>query len=233
MCGRYTLTKNPQAELRPLGISEELAFRPRYNIAPGQMIPVVLCEPELNNRVMIRSLEWGLIAPWQKERNPARLLINARSETLEARPSFRGPARHHRCLIPADGFYEWKSHQDRSKAPFYFTMENETIFFMAGIWNSWESANGEFVDSAAVITTPANSVVRQVHSRMPAIIRIEDAGDWLSPAIQTINSFKELLLPFSSEGMQSCEVGKTVNNAHIDSRDCLTPAGRPAQQHFL
>lgn len=220
MCGRYSLTKTPKDELGRVGITDAPDVPAKYNIAPGQHIPAVLNEPEFNERRALRALEWGLLPHWTKDLKAARRSINARAETIDEKPTFRGAARHHRCLIPADGFYEWAKRGNGTKQPFYFRMKDSRIFFFAGIWESWDGPNGEAVDSCAILTTTPNEVTRAIHNRMPVILEGDDATTWLDPSIQTVAPLKTLFRPYPDGEMIAYAVSPYVNSPRNDGEQC-------------
>src|SRR5688500_9939796 len=207
MCGRYTLRTRDRIELKgssPL----ELPFEPRYNIAPGQ---TVLAIADFGRGAELASFVWGLIPSWRRD---GKGFINARCETLEARPSFSESFQQRRCLIPADGFFEWRR-LGRSKQPFYLQLKDESPFAFAGIWD--EENNGkELVTSCAIITTTANELVGPLHDRMPAILLPESYDVWLDPDT-SVSELKKLLSPFPSPRMKSHPVSSAVNYPENDN----------------
>ncbi len=223
MCGRYTLTKSPAAELNRVGISDPPDIPARYNVAPGQQVPAVVNEPELNGRRILRSLEWGLIPPWMKEKDQNRRLINARSETIDSKPSFRGAARHRRCLIPGDGFYEWARRGSGPKQPYYFHLKNRRPFFFAGIWEIWDGPKGEAIDSCAIVTTAPNKVTGTVHNRMPVILEDDAALKWMDGSITRVSLLKELFQPYPDSETYCFPVGTRVNSVSNDDEQCIVP----------
>src|SRR5207248_972265 len=167
MCGRYRLTRADRlAEKFEAGLAEEL--HPRYNIAPTQPVPVVRVS---GSRRVIASMRWGLIPNWAKDASMSQ--INARSETLLEKPAFKESFERRRCLIPADGFYEW-TRSGRSKQPFHFGMRDDALFAFAGIWDSWKSREGLVIQSCAILTTAPNELLSDVHDRMPVILSPEN-----------------------------------------------------------
>lgn len=221
MCGRYTLTKSPEEALHLAGVDHTPDTPPRYNIAPGQQIYAVIRDPEINNRKMVRLLEWGLIPSWTKQRLPGRAMINARAETVGEKPSFRDAVRYRRCLIPADGYYEWKGSSAGSKTPCYITMKDSRVFFLAGIWESWLGPGEEAVDSCAIITTTANDSLASVHQRMPVILEAEKAIDWMDMNIFRSDALQTMLSPFNSSEMTFHPVSSLVNSPRNDHPDCI------------
>ena len=218
MCGRYTLHTRDRVELkwRASGLAREstLNFQPRYNIAPSQD---VLAIADFGKGVEARLLTWGLIPSWSTDGKP---FINARAETLEERPSFSDSFRLRRCLIPADGFFEWKR-SGREKTPFYFQSKSEASLAFAGIWDSWIH-RGKVITSCAIITTPANELVGELHNRMPAILPAEVHSVWLDRKTSRI-ALVEMLRPFPASEMKMHPVGSRVNSPENDSADLLLP----------
>jgi putative SOS response-associated peptidase YedK len=211
MCGRYTLHTRDRIELKRLHASG-LPFEPRYNIAPSQLVMVI---GNFGRGVEARFLSWGLIPSWSTE---GKAFINARSETLEERPSFNESFRFRRCLIPANGFFEWKR-SGREKRPFYIQARDEDLLFFAGIWDSW-SFRGEIIMSCAIITTPANQIVGELHDRMPAILLPKDHDAWLDPQTNRV-ALLQMLRPFPASETKIHPVGSSVNSTANDSAELL------------
>ncbi len=211
MCGRFTLHSRDRIKLKGLA-TLNLPFEPRYNIAPSQS---VLTIGDFGAGLEGRLLTWGLIPSWSSD---GKGFINARAETLEERPSFSESFRLRRCLIPADGFFEWKR-TGREKRPFYFQVDDEMPFAFAGIWDTW-SNRGDVVTSCAIITTAANELVGELHDRMPAILLDEFHDEWLDPTTNR-DELLRILTPFPSERMRTHPVSSTVNDPANDSRDLL------------
>jgi putative SOS response-associated peptidase YedK len=207
MCGRFTLRSRDRIKLKGLSASD-LPFEARYNIAPGQTI---LAIADFGHGPELTSLLWGLIPSWS---NDGKGFINARCETLEAKPSFSESFPQRRCLIPADGFFEWRR-LGRSKQPFYLQLKDESPFAFAGVWDRWRKGE-QLVTSCAVITTAANELVGPLHNRMPAILLPESYELWLSPKTDSI-SLKKLLMPFPARQMKSHPVSSAVNYPENDN----------------
>lgn len=212
MCGRFSLTAN-EAELNLRFELEggEAPYVPRYNGAPTQMLAVITGEKpgELSYQ------RWGLIPPWAKDISIGNKMINARAETITEKSSFRNPLFSRRCLVPADGFYEWQ--QDAGKQPYRIFVKNNPIFCMAGIWERWKSPEGEIVESFSIITTEANSFIKPIHNRMPVILKQEDEKTWLSG--KKPDEILSLLKQYPSEGMDAYPVSKLVNSPRNDARE--------------
>jgi len=211
MCGRFTLHSRDRIKLK--GLSPlDLPFEARYNIAPSQN---VLAIAEFGRGLEARMLTWGLIPSWSTD---GKGFINARAETLEEKPSFSESFRLRRCLIPADGFFEWKR-TGREKRPFYFQLDEEMPFAFAGIWDTW-SNHGDAITSCAIITTAANELVGELHDRMPAILLDESQNSWLDAKTDR-TMLTEMLKPFPSFRMKKHPVSSTVNFPDNDSADLL------------
>lgn len=218
MCGRFTLTVPRREVLDHYGIADApTLLAPRYNIAPSQNIAVVRMGADGRE---LRELHWGLIPHWAKERSTGFSMINARAETVDTKPAFRGLFRRHRCLIPADGFYEWKPVAG-GKQPYRFTMRGQ-VFSIAGLWDRWQDKTGEVVESATIIVTDANDLVRPIHDRMPVIIDPADYDFWLDPGIQEPEALKPLLVPHAVGKMDAFPVSSKVNRATYDKPDAIT-----------
>ena len=213
MCGRYV-----QFSLFPL-LKQEFYLRgpgidlsPSWNIAPTKDVPVVVNED--GNRLFL--CRWGLIPPWSKDPSIGNRMINARSETLTLKPSFKGPFRKSRCLIPADGFFEWKK-EGKGKTPQYITMKDGRPFGFAGLFTDWTAPGGKTVRTCVIVTTPANSLITPIHERMPAIIPPGERDLWLNPKIQDPGTLTHLLIPYPSDEMEAWEASRKVNRPENDS----------------
>ncbi|MBI9043910.1 MAG: SOS response-associated peptidase [Anaerolineaceae bacterium] len=226
MCGRFTLTLEA-AELQEfLDLGKmPMEWTRRYNVAPSQPVAVVR-DPE---KRQIEWLRWGLIPFWAKDMSIGYKMINARSETVDVKPSFKNAFKQRRCLIPADGFYEWKKvgKTKGSKMPFYFQLKNEEPFFFAGLWETWTPQDGKDILSCTVLTTTPNKLVADVHDRMPVIFSRMDAWNWLAPGNDL--DLKSLLKPFPGELMKTHVVSKTVNSPRNDSPVCVLPVDSDQQ----
>ena len=220
MCGRYTITLEPaffQQELALGKIPSE--WKPRYNVAPTQNVPSVK-NAETRD---VEMLHWGLIPHWAKDTSIGYKLINARSETLREKPSFRDAFHKRRCLVLADGFYEWqKSSKDgRQKVPYRFTLKDEKPFAFAGLWELWRSGEKEEVVSCTIITCAANAVVSAIHNRMPVILDKDTCWRWLE--LQSIDALIELLKPYPAEKMRAYPVSTRLNNPNEDDPQLIQP----------
>jgi putative SOS response-associated peptidase YedK len=226
MCGRYSLTTAPEAMRALFGFENLPNLPPRYNIAPTQPVAAVrLNDAGARELVLLR---WGLIPHWAKDAGMAAKMINARAETVMTKPAFRDAFRRRRCLVPADGFYEWRT-EDGRKQPFRIGMKGGAPFAFAGLWERWSATadghgftKGDAVESATVITTDANEKLRPIHPRMPAILPPEAFDRWLDPASDPDDALS-LLGPYPPEPMAFYRVGTAVNNVRNDDPGCIAP----------
>lgn len=231
MCGRFSLrarTADMLAEY--FGIINVPPLAARYNIAPSQPVPVVRLKPENNNpqRELV-LMHWGLIPSWAKDPAIGNRMINARAETLEEKPAFRAALHKRRCLLVADGFYEWKT-EGRKKQPYFFHYDDDRLFAFAGLWESWEGPDNSSIESCTIITTDANDLVRPIHDRMPVIIQPEHYPLWLNTKESDIKKVTNLLVPFSETGLIAYPVSAMVNSPIHDKPECLTPIDNPDSQ---
>jgi len=221
MCGRFTLTVNP-ADLQEKfeNYTFPATFSPRFNIAPTQPI---LAVPN-DDRNQADFFLWGLIPMWAKDPSIASRLINARAETLEEKPAFRGSLKHKRCLILADGFYEWRtSPGGKAKIPYFIHMNDRRPFAFAGLWDSWNSPDGSQVKTATIITTEPNELMSLIHNRMPAILHRRDYAKWLDASPQSPERLKPLIKPYPAEEMNAYPVSTMVNKPENDKPELVVP----------
>jgi putative SOS response-associated peptidase YedK len=195
-------------------------LKARYNIAPSQRIPAVM-QPDATRR-RFGLLKWGLVPFWAKDPAIGNRLINARSETVAKKPAFRAAMRYRRCLLPADGFYEW-SKTPEGKQPVYAQLHDGELFAFAGLWESWQGPGGEVIDSAVVLTTRPNELLEPVHNRMPVILAREDYGRWLDPDCTDPRGVEDLLGPLACEQMRLTPVSRYVNNPANEGPRCIQP----------
>lgn len=221
MCGRFTLTVDPaQFQDAFPGFLFPAKFAPRYNIAPSQ--PVLAIPNDERNAADF--FIWGLIPMWAKDPSIGARLINARSETLAEKPSFRGSFKHKRCLILADGFYEWKTAAGKkAKTPYYIHLTDRRPFAFAGLWDSWESPDGSSLKTCTIITTQPNELMASLHDRMPVILHPRDYTKWLDPSPQTPESLLPLLKPYPADAMTAYPVSTLVNKPGNDSPELIVP----------
>ena len=220
MCGRYTITSAPEAIRDLFDYLEQPNFPPRYNIAPTQPVPVIRFENGARHFVLVR---WGLVPSWAKEVASSKPLINARSETIYEKPSFRSAVRRRRCLFPADGFYEWRR-TEACKQPFLIRRADSRPFAMAGIWEHWIGKDGSELESAAIITTGANATLRPIHHRMPVIVGESDFDRWLTTHESDAAELEPLLAPAPDDLLEAVAISDRVNRVANDDADVLRPA---------
>ncbi len=218
MCGRYTLKTPVEALAERFGIEPAHAAS-SYNIAPTQEVAAVLSE---NGVRALEMLRWGLIPSWADDPQIGSRMINARAETVPEKPSFRRAFRSRRCLILADGFYEWRK-TGGGKQPHYIRMEDGSPFAFAGLWESWK--NGREIRSCAIITTGANELVGEIHDRMPVILHPEDYDLWLNPDFDEKDPLATLLKPYPANEMEAYPVSRYVNSPSNDDPGCVQPVG--------
>ena len=218
MCGRFTLRASASEIAEFFELMRDLVEWdvPRFNIAPTQSILAV--RESSTGREPVR-LRWGLIPAWAKDTKLAASLINARSETVADKPSFRTAFRKRRCLIPADGFYEWRR-EGKSKVPHWFSLRSGELFAFAGMWEKWQAPDGTSVESCATLTTAPNELMATIHDRMPVILKPSDYAVWLDPQIDDANALSSLLVPYPADEMQAEQVSDVINNARneVDPR---------------
>ncbi len=221
MCGRFTLNLDLH-ELREAfpdyAVPED--FIPRYNIAPTQPVAVI---PN-DGRSSARFFRWGLIPPWASDPKIGNRLINARAESVAEKPAFRAAYKRRRCLILADGFYEWQTVAGgKSKTPMYIRLKSGGPFAFAGLWETWRSPNGQSIPSCAIITTEPNSLLKSIHNRMPVILEANDYDQWLDSEEQNPERLGKLLRPYPASLMSAYAVSTAVNNPSFESPDCIRP----------
>jgi putative SOS response-associated peptidase YedK len=221
MCGRFTLTVDP-ADLRDAfgDFIFPNRFAPRFNIAPTQ--PVLAIPNDAKNTADF--FLWGLIPSWAKDPGIANKLINARGETIAEKPSFRGGFKYKRCLILADGFYEWKSQAGQKiKIPHFIHMKDRRPFAFAGLWDEWHSPDGGTLRTCTIITTEPNELMSALHNRMPVILDSKDYSEWLDPAPRAPDSLLHFIKPFPAEKMAAYPVSTLVNAPSNDRAECVVP----------
>ncbi len=205
---------------------DDLDWEPRYNIAPTQSVPVIRRDNHVPT-LQASLMRWGLIPSWAIEPTIGARMINARSETAATKPSFREPLRRSRCLIPADGFYEWKR-EGKRKQPFCFEVDGGAVFAFAGLWDRWRDPDGHAVETCTILTTTPNELLADVHDRMPVILAPGHYGPWLDPSMQDVAIAVSLLKPFDSCLMKRFAVSTRVNLVANDDAECSAPVALPA-----
>lgn len=194
---------------------------PRYNVAPSQPVAAIR---QVEGGLQLSWLRWGLVPSWAEDLKVGYKLINARAETVATTPAFRTSFRQHRCLIPADGFYEWQKTEAKKKQPYFIAMKDGKPFAFAGLWERWKDAEGKRIESCTIVTTTANEAVKPIHDRMPVILPAADYAKWLDPKPRDPGELVEMLRPYPAEAMTTRAVGLHVNNARFDDPQCLEPA---------
>lgn len=225
MCGRFTQTRTWPELVELYRLADTLGpspLQPRYNIAPTQDVPVVRRRDGSEARELTLA-RWGLIPSWAKDMDMGARMINARAETVHEKPSFRRAFRHRRCLVAADGFYEWRKQPRGAKQPYFITVGGGRPFAFAGLWEAWNAPVGHMVESCTIITTEANDDLRPIHDRMPVILTPEAFDRWLAPSLP-LDDARALLKPFDGE-MTAYPVGLGVNNARNDDPGCMERHG--------
>jgi putative SOS response-associated peptidase YedK len=220
MCGRFTLTTQAAevARLFEVDYFEPDSLSPRYNVAPTQGIPVIRYDERRGGRDLA-LLRWGLMPYWVDEPSSWPTLINARAETAHTKPAFQDAFADRRCLVVADGFYEWKRERGR-KRPFYLQRPDGLPFCFAGLWEHWERA-GKTLESCTILTTDANDLVAPLHDRMPVIVPPEDHGLWLDPGVRRHEDLEKLLIPLAEEALIAIPVSSYVNRTDHDDIRCI------------
>ena len=227
MCGRFTLRVDLARIAHWLDVADvpDWPWRPRYNIAPTQ--PVVACRLGADGRRQLVTLRWGLVPPWATDAAIGARCINARAETVHEKPAFRNAFARRRCLVPADGFFEWRT-EGKVKQPYWFGMTDDGLFAIAGIWERWAKSGAEPIESVALLTTDANDIVRPVHKRMPVILPRHAHAAWLDPTADR-TSLLALLRPFPAGAMKCYAVSRIVNRPAEDRPECIEPLRRPGK----
>jgi putative SOS response-associated peptidase YedK len=219
MCGRYTLRTPVDSLVETFEIEEyPSSVTPNYNIAPTQEVAAVV---EENEKRKLEMLRWGLIPSWAKDPAIGNKMINARAETVAEKPSFRSAFKNRRCLIIADGFYEWRK-TDNGKQPYHIKMEDGSPFAFAGLWETWK--DDEEIRSCTIITTGANDLMEEIHHRMPVILHPEDSALWLDPDFDEKEPLTTLLKPYPADAMEAYPVSRRVNKPSNNEPSVLEPA---------
>jgi putative SOS response-associated peptidase YedK len=225
MCGRYTITSAPEAIRALFRYPEQPNFPPRYNVAPTQPIPIVRLVEGKRQFALVR---WGLLPSWVKDLKSFKLLINARGESVVDKPAFRAAMKRRRCLIPADGFYEWKSVGGR-KQPYFVRLKSRAPMAFAGLWETWTGPNGEELETAAIVTTGANRTLKTIHERMPVILAPDAFNLWLNCAEVDATTASALITPAPDNLLEAYEVSTAVNRTFNDNAKLVEPLGPGTQ----
>jgi putative SOS response-associated peptidase YedK len=222
MCGRYRLSRRKQIiEEHFDSISGDEDWTPRYNVAPTQPVPIIRQHPKEPRREM-SLVRWGLIPWWAKDASGAARMINARSETAATLPAFRDAFKTRRCIVPADGFYEWLR-AGKTKQPCCFEVNDGELFAFAGLWERWKDGDGQALETCSILTTTPNTVTSPVHDRMPVILNPDSYDVWLDPGFADAAAVSELLKPYDARLMRSYPVSARVNSVANDDVECAAP----------
>lgn len=225
MCGRYAITSAPEAIRALFRYAEQPNFPPRYNVAPTQPIPVVRL---VNGVRQFALLRWGLLPSWVKDPKAFTLVINARGESLLEKPAFRNAMKYRRCLIPADGFYEWQAGAAR-KQPYYVRAKSGGPLAFAGLWETWSGPNGEEVDTVAIVTTRANRMLGHIHERMPVIVPPEAFDLWLDCKTVDAETAEAVILPAPDDLLEAYPISTAVNRVANDNAQLIEPLADNAE----
>jgi putative SOS response-associated peptidase YedK len=218
MCGRYTQTLDLKKIVNQFGITQADLSRvqPSHNIAPSQPVAVIHREKE---NLRLDAMKWGLVPAWAKDPGIGNRMINARSETLTEKPSFRGPFKNSRCLIPADGFFEWKR-EGRLKQPYYIRLKSKEVFTFAGLWSYWMGSDGSELLSCAIITGTPNELIKPIHHRMPIILPEARREEWMDLTLHDVGQLLTMLQPYPSDDMEAYPISTFVNSPANNSSEC-------------
>jgi len=226
VCGRFTLSTPPTEVADHFGLDEVPELAARFNVAPGQRIATVSDSGEVR-RSSLSLRRWGLVPSWAKDPKIGNRLINARAETVAEKPSFRTALRRRRCLIPADGFYEWAGSKG-PKQPYYIGLEGRALFAFAGLWERWVDPEGEPLESCALLTAAASAQLRAVHHRMPVIVDPADYARWLDPDVEEPDLLSPVIDRNLGSALEFYPISPYVNNVRHDDPRCLEAiAGQP------
>ena len=220
MCGRFTLFTTYEYLLSEFDIQkafDEEYYKESYNIAPTHNIVSIINDGTKNR---MGYLKWGLVPSWAKDEKMASKMINARSETVDEKPSFKKPFYQRRCIIPMDSFYEWKR-DGKVKTPMRIKMKDDSLFAVAGLWDTWKTPSGEAIHTCTILTTEPNELMADIHDRMPVILPKEKRSIWLDPSIHNNEQLKTLLVPYPADEMLAYEVSEKVNSPKNNSVELI------------
>ncbi|AIQ42790.1 SOS response-associated peptidase [Paenibacillus sp. FSL R5-0912] len=223
MCGRFTITVTLEELITHYLIDDSklATLKPNYNVAPMHNVPAVIAS---DAGTRLGELRWGLVPFWAKDEKIGSKMINARAETVSEKPAFKRLLKSKRCIIPADGFYEWKK-DGTSKQPYRILMSDGSLFSFAGLYDTWEDPEGKKLSTCTIITTTPNSLMEGIHDRMPVILRPEDEADWLGRDNDDVASLLKLLKPYDAAKMRAYKVPSAVGNVRNNSKDLLEDIG--------
>ncbi|UCF39568.1 MAG: SOS response-associated peptidase [Gemmatimonadota bacterium] len=228
MCGRFSQSQIAELDREIFKLLSVPTLPPRYNVAPTQEVAVVRQGGDDAER-SVGLLRWGLIPHWAKDPGIGNRMINARAESVADKPAFRNSFRERRCLVPADGFYEWAKTK-HGKQPYYVRVLGGRMFAFAGLWDTWRDSTGNTLDTFTIITTEPNDLLRQVHNRMPVILRPDDYDRWLAPPGGDPAGLSGLLKPYPAEQMSYYPVSRYVNSPNNEGPECIRPAEEAAAE---
>ncbi len=223
MCGRFTLTLSGGVLASVFETAEVPSSKPRYNIAPTQVVPALRWDEDRGRSWF--DARWGLIPFWAKDIKIGARLINARSETASKKPAFRNAVKRQRCIIPADGFFEWKK-VGGTKQPQYIHFADKRLFAFAGLWESWQNLEGLDLLSCTILTTEPNELVGSIHNRMPVILKTQDFDEWLNPQPLKETRLSALTQAFPAGEMRAFPVSTLVSSVYNDKPECIEPHGQ-------
>ncbi|HEY3328799.1 MAG TPA: SOS response-associated peptidase [Capsulimonadaceae bacterium] len=219
MCARYTLYHSTSEIVARFEVQSVLFdVAPRYNIAPTDTIPVIIDGTDRR----LDGFRWGLVPFWAKDTSVGNKMLNARAETLIEKPAFKKALEYRRCIIPADGFYEWTG-TPKDRQPLHIQFTDAPLFGFAGLYEKWEKPDGELLYSTTIITVPANSMMADFHDRMPAILHPDDEAMWLDHEFRNVDAAVSALRPFEADAMRAYRVDKQVNRAGVEGAECILP----------
>ncbi|BBH19660.1 putative SOS response-associated peptidase YoqW [Paenibacillus baekrokdamisoli] len=221
MCGRYTITVSLEELMLRYWIGETTVpfHKPKYNVAPGQMIMAIISDGEKNK---LGELKWGLVPSWADDPKISNKMLNARSETVWDKPAFKQLIRRKRCIIPADGFYEWRK-DEVGKQPMRITLRDRSLFSMAGLYDTWLTPEGHKLSTCTILTTEPNELMLPIHNRMPVILSQENETIWLDRSLQDQQHLNALLKPFPAQLLEAYPVAAAVGNVANDNAACIEP----------
>lgn len=223
MCGRFTVTVDPQKVQETFQVTNTPDIPPRYNVAPMQTIPTIMRGEANENE--FAWMKWGLVPSWSKDPKGGGKMINARAEGIEAKPAFRSAIKRRRCIVVSTGFYEWRKNPDDSKTPMFITLqEDDPLIAFAGLWETWTNAEtGEILTTCTIITTEPNELMATIHNRMPVILPRDVHNQWLDYKLTDAAKVTPLLKPFPAHLMKAYEVSSRVNNARNEGSELMEP----------
>lgn len=223
MCGRYSMTKREEELVDRFNIEQLLLegneINARYNVAPTQKVPVIL---DQDGQRTLAVMKWGLIPFWTKDIKKSKPIINARTESIAEKPFFKQAANKRRCLIPADGFYEWRK-ENKEKIPMFIHLPERALFAFAGLWDQWKSPDGDVIRTCTIITTEANDFMTPVHDRMPVFVRPDQEKRWLDPEIKDVEQLRDILVQLPNDALEMYQVSSDVNSSKNDKPYFVEP----------